>query len=177
MPSALKEEKLQEIKEILSENSNFVLTTYKGLTVDEISGLRAQIREKGSRVKVIKNRLFRLAMQQSEEHSGIVEDFTESLKGPVAVTFSGESFPEVAKVLVEYSKKNEKVAIKSGCLDGSYLNEADVKAIATLPSKEELLAVIGRGLNTPATKIATGINEIMASLARGIRAVGEKNGD
>jgi large subunit ribosomal protein L10 len=62
-------------------------------------------------------------------------------------------------------------------MDGQYLKASEVKAIETLPSREELLTVIGRGLNTPATKIAVGMKEVIASLARGIKAVGEKNGN
>ena len=61
-------------------------------------------------------------------------------------------------------------------MDGEFLEKKDVEAAANLPSREELLASIGRGLNTPATKIATGMNQIISSLARGIKAVGEKNG-
>lgn len=176
MPSAVKYEKLDELKQILSERSNFVLTTYSGLKVEELSDLRAAIREKDSRLKVVKNRLFHLALKESEVHSSVADEIRDDLRGPVAVTFVGEQFPEVAKMLVEYAKKNEKVKIKAGVMDGGFLNEADVKAIATLPSKEELLAIIARGLNAPATKIAIGMKEVIASLARGIKAVGEKNG-
>lgn len=61
-------------------------------------------------------------------------------------------------------------------MDGEFLDKKGVEAIAGLPGREELLTIIGRGLNTPATKIATGINQIMAGLARGIKAVAEKNG-
>jgi large subunit ribosomal protein L10 len=120
--------------------------------------------------------LFHLALKESGEHSAIADEIRDDLRGPIAVTFTGEQFPEVAKALVAFAKKNDKVKIKAGVMDGEFLKDSDVAAIATLPSREDLLAIIGRGLNTPATKIATGINEIMASLARGIKAVGEKNG-
>lgn len=176
MPSALKHEKLEELKGLLSERGNFVLTTFTGLDVETMTDLRAQIREKDSKVKVIKNNLFKIALKESEVHSEVAESFVPELKGPVAVTFVGGEFPTVAKTLVEYAKKNDKVVIKSGFMDGQFLDSAEVKTIATLPSREELLAVIGRGLNTPATKIATGMNEIIAKLARAIKAVGEKNG-
>ncbi len=177
MPSALKTEQLDELKTLLKERSSFVVTTYTGLKVEEMVELRSQIRSKDARLKVIKNRLFHLALKDSPDHTGSADGLRGDLKGPVAVTFTGGSeFPEVAKLLVEYSKKNDKVKIKSGMMDGSLLNSADVNAIATLPSREELLAVIGRGLNTPATKIAIGMKEVIQSLARGIKAVGEKNG-
>ncbi len=176
MPSALKEEKLSELKQILSERSNFVLTTYSGMDVEELSSLRTLVRESDSRVKIVKNRLFHLALKESGEHSSIADEIRDDLRGPVAVTFVGEKFPEAAKALVAFAKKNDKVKIKAGVMDGAFLSDSEVNAIATLPSREELLTIIARGLNTPATKIATGVNEIMASLARGIKAVGEKNG-
>ena len=176
MPSVLKKEKLEEIKELLSQRGNFVLTTFSGLDVEQMTGLRSEIREKDSRLKVVKNHLFKLALKESPDHSAVLESFETELKGPVAVTFVGEEFPSVAKTLVEFSKKNDKVVIKSGYMDGQFLGANEVKAIATLPSREELLAVIGRGLNTPATKIAMGMNEVIAKLARAIKAVGEKNG-
>lgn len=177
MPSAVKVEKLEEIKSILAENQNFLLTTYSGMTVEQISDLRSKVREKESRLKVIKNRIFRQALMEIPEYEGILESIKEDLKGPIAVTFIGENLPEVAKVLVKYQKENDKVQIKSGCLEGKFLNKDEVKAVSDLPSKEELLAIIARGLNTPAQQIATGMNEVIASLARAIKAVGEKNGD
>jgi len=176
MPSPLKNEKLEELKGLLSENGNFVLTTFTGMPVEAMNELRAQVREKESRVKVIKNNLFKIALKESSDHAEVADSFDAELKGPVAVTFIGGEFPTVAKTLVEYAKKNDKVVIKSGFMDGQFLGASEVQTIATLPSREELLAIIGRGLNTPATKIATGVNEIMAKLARAIKAVGEKNG-
>ena len=177
MPSVKNQERLGELKTILAEKKNFVVTTYSGLTVEEITALRGQIREQGSKLKVIKNNLFRIALKESGEHDGVLEKLDGQLKGPVAVAFTEENMPALSKLLVKYAKDSEPVDIKAGCMDGDFLSDADVKAIATLPSREELLAVIGRGINTPTTKIATGINQIMSSLARGIKAVGEKNGD
>lgn len=176
MPAPTKVKQLNELKELLSERSNFVVTTYSGLTVDEISDLRGQIREKGARLKVVKNNLFQLALKEGEAYSKLGDSMASVLKGPVAVTFVDEDFPSVSKLLVDYAKKQDKVEIKSGCMDGEFLEKKDVEAVANLPSREELLAIIGRGLNTPATKIATGMNQIISSLARGIKAVGEKNG-
>ena len=176
MPAPSKIEELSKIKTILSERGSFVVTTYSGLSVAEISDLRGQVREKGARFKVIKNRLFKRALQEDEAYAGLADKLGDALKGPVAVTFIDEDFPVVSKLLVDYAKKQDKVQVKSGCMDGEYLQKSDVEAVANLPSREELLAIIGRGLNTPATKIATGMNQIIASLARGIRAVGEKNG-
>lgn len=176
MPSLANQEKLSELKATLSQSENFVVTTYTGMTVEGITNLRGKIREKESRMKIVKNRLFKIALKESSAHGEIAANMDGDLKGPVAVTFAGKDFPGVAKLLVEFSKTNDKVQIKSGIMDGQYLSKEEVIAIATLPSRDELLSIIARGLNTPATQIASGINQIIASLARGIKAVGEKNG-
>ncbi len=176
MPAPSKVKQLSEIKSMLDERANFVVTTYSGLTVDEIGDLRGQVRAKGARFRVVKNRLFQRALNDNEAYAELSEKMADVLKGPVAVAFVDEDYPVISKLLVDYAKKQDKVEIKSGFMDGEFLKKQDVEAIANLPSREELLAIIGRGLNTPATKIATGINQILSGLARGIKAVGEKNG-
>ena len=174
MPSAKNLERLAELKEILGENGNFVVTTYSGLDVEKISEIRREIRGSEGRMKVVKNNIFHLALKESPDHKDIAEDIRSDLKGPVAVTFAQENFPAVSKLLVKFAKDLEQVEIKAGFMDGEYLKKADVITVATLPSKEELLVIIARGLNAPATKIATGLNEIISKLARGIKEVAAK---
>lgn len=176
MPSVKNQERLSELKSILAEKKNFVVTTYSGLSVDEITDLRGQVREQAGRYKVVKNNLFRIVLKESPEHAGVLEKIESDLKGPLAVAFTEENMPGLSKTLVKFAKDSEPVDIKAGCMDGGYLSGAEVKQIATLPTREEMLGIIGRGLNTPAQKIATGMNQIISSLARGIKAVGEKNG-
>lgn len=176
MPAPSKIKQLNEIKSMLDERGSFVVTTYSGLSVAEIGDLRGQVRAKGARFRVVKNNLFQLALKENAAYAEMNEQMAGVLKGPVAIAFIDEDFPVVSKLLMDYSKKQDKVQIKSGIMDGEFLQKKDVEAIASLPSREELLAIIGRGLNTPATKIATGINQILSGLARGIKAVGEKNG-
>lgn len=177
MPAPRKTELLDDIRATLKERSNFIVTTYSGLSVDKMTDLRKRVRGKNARMKVMKNNLFRIALKESPAHKDIADQVAKDLFGPVAVTFTDEKdFPAVSKVLVDYGKEADKVAIRVGSMDGKYLPKSEVQAIANLPSREELLTIIGRGLNAPATKIATGINQIIASLARGIKAVGEKNG-
>lgn len=176
MPSAENKESLTAVKNLLSKRSDFIITTYSGLNVEKMTDLRAKIRGKRAQLKVIKNNLFRIALQESGVHQKDAEKIVPQLKGPVAVTFIEADFPVVSKLLVDYAKENKVVEIKSGFTEGRFLSKGEVTDMAGLPSKEELLAIIGRGLNTPAQKIATGMNEIISKLARAIKAVGEKNG-
>ncbi|MCB1174669.1 MAG: 50S ribosomal protein L10 [Leptospiraceae bacterium] len=177
MAAPQKTEQLNELKEILSSQENFILTTYSGLSVTEITDLRGKIRGKDARFKVVKNTLFKRALQELD---GFDEKLAEStsavLKGPIAVAFAGAELPSIAKLLVDFGKTNDKVEIKAGCLEGQFLDQASVKAIANLPTKEELLVIIARGFNAPATKMAIGMKQIMSGLARGIQEIGKKNG-
>lgn len=165
-----------ELKEILGKYHNFVITTYSGMNVVEMGEMRTAVREKEGRVKVVKNNLFAIALKESSVHKDIADEIGSQLKGPIAVTFVGADMSATSKALVDFAKKVNKVEILQGCMDGKRLSKSEISAIASLPSREALLTIIGRGLNTPATKIAIGMKEIIASLGRGIRAVGEKNG-
>lgn len=176
MASPRKLELLEGIKSLLAEKKDFVVITYAGLNVEQISGVRRAIRKSNGQVKVLKNNLFRRALRESAEHQGMADSIDNELHGPIAVSFTKSDMPSMSKLLVNFSKELEPITIKAGCMDGKYLDKNEVNQIATLPSREELLTIIGRGLNTPAQKIAIGMNEIIAGVARGIKAIGEKNG-
>lgn len=176
MPAPVNYKKVEELKGILEENENFLLSTYSGMSVTDMVDLRSEVRSKSGRVKVVKNRLFKRVLAESEKHKDALESLDGDLKGPVAVIFAGEEMPAVAKAIVEKAKTQQKIKLKAGYFDGKYISEEDVKTVANLPTREELLTIIGRGLNTPSTKIAMGMKQIMSKLARGVKAVGEKNG-
>jgi large subunit ribosomal protein L10 len=177
MASTKKVEQVADITLRLEGRPNFILIAYSGMTVKSLQELRSKLRETGSEMKVIKNNLFLRALKESSKHSKTKIAFNEKeYFGPMAAVFGNENLPDVAKVCKDYSKTNEKLVMKLGYFDGEVLDSKGVEAIAGLPSREELLSIIARGLNTPAQRIATGINQIMASLARGIQAVAEKNG-
>ncbi len=176
MPSVQNKEALIQVKKILSENPEFVLSTYSGLNVAKMTELRARIRQKKARMKIIKNSLFLIALRESPVHSAYAQNAEDQLKGPIAVTFLKDDFSMVSKLLVDYSKEEKAVEVRAGFSEGKFLKQSEVKELAGLPSREELLSIIGRGLKTPAQKIAIGMNEVIAKLARAVKAVGEKNG-
>lgn len=172
MPSVKKQELKESYNNILEEYPDFILTRYSGLDVEHVTDLRRKLTEKNVSYKVIKNNIFLLSLK---EKSG-VKDFPEELKGPLAVAFTKENLPSVAKVLKDYSKENEHLQIVSGVMEDNYYDAKGVEAIASLPPKEESLAKFAAALNGPTTQIAGLMNQIMSSLARAIQAVGEKNG-
>jgi len=167
----IKQYKIDEVsvlKEKLKDRGNFILTDYSGVKVNDLAVLRRSLAEKNATYKVVKNNLFRRAI----EESGYVK-MDEHLKGPMGVAFSGDQIGDVAKVLKEFSDKNDKFSFFAGVIDRVVYGKNDIKRIADLPSKEVLLSQTMAMINGPARTIATGMNQIMASLARGIKAVAE----
>lgn len=175
MPSALKTSLKDEYAGVLKAHPNFIVTQYQGLDVAAITGLRKKLREAGASYTVVKNNVFSIALKES----GIAKEFPydSTLKGPNAIVFTNGDLPGAAKVVRDFAKDNAKLTICAGVMESIYFDAAGVKAIADLPSKDQILAQLAAMLNSPATKIAGTLNNIMASLARGIKSVAEKNGN
>ncbi len=169
----VKQYKIDEVGKLtarLSEKKNIILTSYSGIKVQDLSELRRKLRARGCDYKVVKNNLFKRALKESG--SVAIDEF---LKGPIGVVFTGNDLSEPAKILKEFNKEQEKFSFSAGVMDNVVYNGEQVKRIADLPSREVLLSQVLSLVNGPSTKIAIGLNQIMASLARGINAVAEKN--
>jgi len=176
MAKQVKIDAVLELKARLEKKSNFILASYSGLTVEDMSNLRAKLRTENSEMKVVKNNLFLRALKESDRHKDANIDFGEAYKGPIAAIFADETLPSVAKICKEFATDKSALEVKLGYLDGQILDKKNVEAIAGLPSKAELLSKVLGSINMPATSIASGMNQIMAGLARAIQKVGEKNG-
>lgn len=174
MPAAEKTQLKDEYASLLKSRPNFIVTQYQGLDVAEMSALRKKLREAGGSYTVIKNNVFSIALKES----GVAKDFPydTTLRGPNAIAFASDDVPAVAKVLRDFSKENEKLKITAAVMESTYYDAKGVATIADLPSREQVLAQLAAMLNAPATKIAGTLNNIIASLARGIKSVAEKNG-
>lgn len=174
MPSAAKTDLKQEYATLLKSRPNFIVTHYQGLNVLQISNLRKKLKDAGASYRVVKNNVFSIALKES----GTAADFPfdTTLKGPNAIAFAGSDVPTIAKVLRDFSKENEKLKITAGVMEATYFDAKGVAAIADLPSREQILAQLAAMLNSPATKIAGTLSNVIASLARGIKSVAEQNG-
>jgi len=152
------------------ESANVVVVThYSGLSVAEMTALRAQMAEAGASFKVTKNRLAKIALEGTEKK--ILSDY---FTGPTAIAVSDD--PVAApKVAVEFAKKNEKLVILGGLMDQTPLDADGVKALASLPSLDELRARIVGMINTPATRIAGVTQAPAGQLARVFGAYGAKD--
>lgn len=160
---------IDEIKEKISSAQSMVLVDYRGLNVEELTELRKLYREAGVEYKVYKNTMMRFAFKDLG-----FEDFNEFLKGPSAVAFGHEDPVAAAKITSEFSKKNEKLEIKAGIVDGKIIDIEAVKSLADLPPREVLVAQVLGGLNAPIQGFANVLQGNLRGLAVVLNAIAEK---
>lgn len=165
-----KKEIVAELKETLSESQLMFIINYSGLSVKEITDLRNRLRPKGAVCKVTKNTFMNIAVQGDERWQPV----SEILKGDSAFVIVKDDLGGAIKAYQEFQKAAKKTEIRGGVMDGKLLKEADLKAIADLPSKEQLIAQIAGAINGVATKLAVGINEVPSGLARALKQLSEK---
>jgi large subunit ribosomal protein L10 len=162
-----------ELKEALSASQLAFIVDYQGLSVAEITDLRNRIRPIGGTCKVTKNTLMHLAVDGDENWQAM----QPLLKGTSAFLLVGEEVGAAVKAYKEFQKATKKTELRGGVMEGRALTKEQVEALGDLPSKDQLYAQIAGALNALATKIAVGVKEVPASLARGIQAVSEKDGE
>ncbi len=164
MDRARKEELVGELNGAFADAALVVVTHQSGLTVAESTDLRRRMREAGASFKVTKNRLVKLALVGTP-YEGIADLF----EGPTAIAYSAD--PVVAaRVAVDFSKENEKLIVIGGAMAEDRLDEAGVKALATLPSLDDLRGKLVGLLNSPATKVAGVLQAPAGQLARVLSA-------
>ena len=163
---AFKSEKIDAIKSKVEKAQVAVITEYKGYTVEEITNLRRALQKEGGDYMVTKNTLTKVAIKGTE-----YESMADLMKGPIAIAFGYEDQVSPAKIVSNFIKTSKKGEILGAVLDGNLLSADEAKALANLPSKEELYAKMLGSINSPATGITLGINAVMASLTRAMAAV------
>lgn len=160
MDRARKEELVTELNQSFAEAALVVVTQQTGLTVSESTELRARMREAGAGYKVTKNRLAKLALAGTP-----YELITDLFSGPTAIAYSADPVA-AARVAVNYAKENDKLTVVGGAMGDTLLDENAVKALASLPSLDELRGKLVGLLNAPATKVAGVLQAPAGQLAR-----------
>lgn len=135
---------VHEIKGKLSQSMAFVLADYRGLNVAEITQLRRQLREAGAELKVVKNTLTRIAVRDLG-----LQGLDPYLEGPTAIVFTYNDPVAPAKILSGFTRTKENLKLKAGMLQGKIISPAEIRALAELPPREELLAKVVGGLQGP----------------------------
>lgn len=151
----IKEAKVAEIKGKLQQAKSVVLSDYQGLTVEEDTQLRKGLREAGVEYKVYKNNLVILAAKELG-----IEGLDEYLEGPVSIAFGYEDATAPARILNNFAKDHKKIELKAGIVEGVVYNKAEIEKIATIPSKEVLIAKLLGSFKAPLSNFAYLINAI-----------------
>jgi large subunit ribosomal protein L10 len=161
-----------DLKANLNGAQMVAVINYQGLTVAEITDLRRRIRPKGGICQVTKNTLMGKAIEGDENWTAL----EPLLSGSSAFLILKDDIGGALKAYQEFQKATKKTELTGGVMEGKTLSEAEVKAIGDLPSKEQLMAQIAGALNAVTAKVAIGVKEVPASIARGIKAYSEKEG-
>ena len=160
MDRSQKADLVAELKNVFTETSVVVITRNHGLTVAQSTDLRLKMRDAGAQYKVAKNSLALIALDGTR-----YSPISDLLKGPTALATSGDPVA-AAKVAVDFAKTNDKLEIVGGAMGDTLLDANGIKALAALPSLDQLRATIVGVIQAPASKIARTVNEPGAQLAR-----------
>jgi large subunit ribosomal protein L10 len=161
---------INELKEAFGgESKDFIFADYRGLTVEQITGLRKQLQAKQAVFRVVKNNFARLAFEQLS-----APDVSSYLVGPTAVAIAPKDSNEVAKILLDYVKEAPTLKVKGALVGNAIYNTAQTEAFSKLPGKMELIAMLMSVMNAPARNLAGALNDVNARLVRTIKAVGDK---
>lgn len=163
---AFKTNKIESIKEKLSKAQVAIVTEYRGLSVEEITNLRRKLQKEDGDYTVTKNTLAKIAVKGTQ-----FEVLTDAFKGPIALAFGFKDQVSPAKTLASFIKEAKKGEIIAAALDGKLLSADEAKALANLPSKEEIYAKMLGCINSPASGIANATNGVLTQLVRTMAAV------
>ncbi|AEE17712.1 50S ribosomal protein L10 [Treponema brennaborense] len=144
-----KVEAIAAAKTTLEGGSDYIFTDYRGLTVEQISALRDQLREKNCSFKVVKNNFARVAFEEME--ISMVADY---LKGPTAIALASGDTNEIAKILYDFAKETPALQVKGGLIEKEVYDAAKLEAFSKLPGKKQLIAMIMSTINAPVQKLA-----------------------
>jgi large subunit ribosomal protein L10 len=160
-----KKEVVAEVSERLAKAQAVVLAEYRGIPVEQITVLRSQARASGVYLRVLKNTLARRAVKGTP-----FEKLSDQMVGPLAYGISEDPIA-AAKVLHAYAKENDKLVIKGGAIPNYVMSSKEVGSLATMPSREELLAKLLGTMQAPIAKFVQTLNEVPSKFVRTVAAV------
>ena len=156
----LKQPIVEEISNLLKEAKSAVIADYRGLTVEQDTELRKQLREAGVHYKVYKNTMISFAIQGTD-----YEPLKAHLEGPTALATSATDETAPARILNEFAKKADQLELKAGVVEGTYYDADGIKVIATIPGREELLGKLLGSIQSPIANLARILNQISEAKA------------
>jgi large subunit ribosomal protein L10 len=164
-----KKQFVQQLRERLERSKVVIVTDYKGMDVGAMTELRRKLREAKIEYEVVKNTMLRLA----SDGTGVAA-IQDHLKGPNAIALSYDDPVAPAKVLTEFAKTNDKLEIKVGVLNGKVLDLAAIKALSSLPSREELLATVLSAMIAVPTSLVRALSDVPRRMLNVLQAIKEQ---
>jgi large subunit ribosomal protein L10 len=161
---------ISEVKEMMENSSAIFLTDYSGINVEDIGELRTQFRNEGVKYKVYKNTLFKRALEESDKY----EKLADHLIGMTGFAFADENPVAPAKIIKKYFDKHEKLSLKACYIEDEYFDGDRLAELASLPSKNELIASIMGSINSPASGIVSAIAAVTRDLVSVIDEISKK---
>lgn len=168
-PRPEKVQKIENMREILSDSVAVILTDYQGLDVKSISAFRSKLNEVNTSYRIVKNNLFALAVKDT-----VNEPLSEGLAGPTAILYTSDDPVAAAKVLQPFTKGTKKIGVKGGVVDGTYFDAAQIMQLASIPPKQELYAKLVGGLQSPITGLVGTMQQMISGLVFTLQAVADQ---
>ena len=150
-----KKEEVTKLANKIKEAKLVLLTDYRGINVEDVTNLRADLRKANTEYTVIKNNITRRALAEAG-----IEGLEENLQGPTAVIISSEDYLEASKIIYEFTKNNEYYKIKGGVVEGKVMTAQEIVTLAKLPSKETLLSMLAGALLSNISKFAVALDQV-----------------
>lgn len=150
-----KKEEVTKLANKIKEAKLVLLTDYRGINVEDVTTLRADLRKSNTEYTVIKNNITRRALAEAG-----IDGLEDKLVGPTAVIMSNEDYLEPSKTIYEFTKSNEYYTIKGGVIDGKVMTAEEIITLAKLPSKETLLSMLAGALLANIQKFAVAVDQV-----------------
>lgn len=160
---------VSDVAAVAAEAHSAVAAEYRGLTVEEMTDLRAKAREGGVYLRVVKNNLAKLAVAGTD-----FECMSDGFAGPLVLAFSMEDPGSAARLLKDFAKEHEKLDVKMLSVGGELLEASDIDRLANLPTRDQALAMLAGTLRAPLDKLARTMKEVPGKLVRTVAAVREQ---
>lgn len=157
---------VSEVSEVAAKAHSAVAAEYIGLSVEDMTELRAKARESSVYLRVVKNTLARRAIEGTE-----FECMSESLVGPLVLAFSQDDPGSAARIIQDFSKQNDKLVVKIVSIGGKVLEPGDIKRLADMPTKDQAIGMVMSVMNAPITKFVRTLSETNAKLVRTVAAI------
>ena len=160
---------VSDVAAVAADAHSAVAAEYRGLTVDELTELRVKARETGVYLRVVKNNLARIAVADTD-FACMSDDFV----GPLILAFSMEDPGSAARLLKDFAKEHDKLEVTMLSVGGELLAASDIDRLATLPTRDQALAILAGTLRAPVEKLVRTMNEVPGKLVRTVAAVREQ---